>query len=113
MGLTQILVLSKRVNIATEAIDNLQDGRVELLPSYESLKPGSQRVAIALYNNTREKVTLKKGTIVAKVSTANVIPPMLAPASGMFPNVLDFGAGLDRNECRHGYVPSNGRDVPT
>ena len=103
MGLTQIPVPSKRVNVATEAIDNPQDGQVELLPSYESVK----RVAVVLYNNTHEKVTLKKGTIVAKVATANVIPPMLAPASGMLPNIPDFG-----NECEHGYVPSNGRDVP-
>ena len=95
-----------------EAIDNLQDGRVELISSYESIKSGSQRVAAALYNNTCEKITLKKGTIVAKVATANVIPPMLAPASGMFQNVPDFGAGLDGNECKNGYVPSNGGDVP-
>ena len=112
MGLTQISVLSKWVNVATEAIDNLQDGRVELLFSYESIKPGSQRVAVALYNNTHEKITLKKGTIVAKVATANVIPPMLAPASGMFPNAPNFGAGLDGNECKNGYIPSNGRDIP-
>ena len=66
--------------MATEAIDNLQDGWVELLSSYESIKPGSQRVAVALYNNTCEKITLKKCTIVAKVAAANVIPPMLAPS---------------------------------
>ena len=69
-------------------------------------------MAVALYNNTREKITLKKGTIVAKVATANVIPPMLAPASGMFLNIPNFGAGLDGNKCENGYVPSNGRDVP-
>ena len=69
-------------------------------------------MAVALYNNTCEKVTLKKSTIVAKVATANIIPPMLAPASVMFPNVPDFSAGLDGNECEHGYIPSNGRDVP-
>ena len=107
MGLTKIPVLSKRVNVATEAINNLQDGRVELLSSYKSIKPGSQRVAVALYNNTRE-ITLKKGTIVAKVTTANIIPPMLAPASGTFQNIPDSGAGLDGNECKNGYVPSNG-----
>ena len=113
MGLTQIPVLSKRVNIATEAINNLQDGSVELLSSYESIKAGSQRVAVALYNNTREKITLEKGTIVAKVATANVVPPMLAPASGMFQNVPNFGDALDWNGCEDGYVPSNGGDVPT
>ena len=111
MGLSQIPVLSKRVNVATEAINNLQDGRVELLSSYESIKPGSQRVAVALYNNTHERITLKKGTIVAKVAAANVIPPMLAPAFGTFQNVPKFGAGLDGNECKNRYVPSNGRDV--
>ena len=112
MGLTQIPVLSKQVNVAMEAIDNLQDGRVELLSSYESIKPGSQGVAVALYNNTREKITLKKGAIVAKVATANVIPPMLAPASDTFQNIPDFGAGLDGNGNEDGYVPSNGRYVP-
>ena len=60
VSLTQIPVLSKRVNVATEAIGNLQDGRVELLSSYESIKPGSQRVAVALYNNTHEKITLRR-----------------------------------------------------
>ena len=37
---------------------------------------------------------------------------MLAPASGTFLNVPDFGARLDGNECEHGYVPSNRRDMP-
>ena len=69
-------------------------------------------MAVALYNNAHEKVTLKKGTIVARVAAANVIPPMLAPTSGTFPNIPDFGAGLDGNECEHGYIPSNGRDIP-
>ena len=96
-----------------EAISNLQDGRVELLSSYESIKPGSQRVAVALYNNTHEKITLKKGTIVAKVATTNVIPPMLAPASGTFQNVPDSGDGLNQNGCEDRYVPSNGGDIPT
>ena len=112
MGLTQIPVLSKRVNVATEAIANLQDGRVELLSSYESIKPGSQRVAVALYNNTREKITLKKGTSVAKVATVNAVPPMLAPASGTFQNVPNFGDRLDQNGCEDGNIPSHGGDIP-
>ena len=69
-------------------------------------------MAVALYNNTHEKITLKKGTIVAKVATRNVIPPMLAPASGTFQNVPDFGDGLNQNGCKDGYVPSNGGDIP-
>ena len=68
-------------------------------------------MAVALYNNIREKITLKRCTIVAKVATANVIPPMLAPASGMYQNVPNFGDGLDGNECKNGYVPSHGGDI--
>ena len=69
-------------------------------------------MAVALYDNTREKITLKKGTIVAKVATANVIPPMLAPASGTFQDVPEMGDGLDQNGCEDGYVPFNGGAVP-
>ena len=79
---------------------------MKLLSSYESIKPGSQRVAVALYNNTCEKITLKRGTIVAKVATANVIPPMLAPASGKSQNIPDVGDGLQGNGSEDGYIPS-------
>ena len=67
---------------------------------------------MALYNNTHEKITLKKGIIVAKVATMNVIPPMLAPASGMFKDVPEMGDGLDWNGCKDGYAPSNGGAIP-
>ena len=68
-------------------------------------------MALALYNNTHEKITLKKGIIVAKVAATNVIPPMLAPASSTFQNVPNFGDRLDGNEYKNGYVPSDGGDV--
>ena len=38
---------------------------------------------------------------------------MLAPASGTFQNVPNFGDGLNWNGCKDGYVPSNGGDIPT
>ena len=66
-----------------------------------------------LYNNTREKITLKRGTIVAKVATTNVIPPMLVPVSGMSQNGPNFGDGLEGNGCKDRYVPYNGGYVPT
>ena len=69
-------------------------------------------MTVALYNNTHEKITLKKGTIVAKVATTNVIPPMLVPASGTFQDVPEMGDGLDQNGCEDGYVPSNGGAIP-
>ena len=67
---------------------------------------------MALYNNTCEKITLKRGTIVAKVATANVVPPMLAPASGTFQDVPEMGDGLDQNGCEDGYIPSNEGAIP-
>ena len=105
MSLTEIPVLSKRVNIATEAIDNLQDGRVELLSSYESIKPGSQRVAVALYNNACEKITLKKvqGTFcrnllfAERLSTSYVncfLPGFLVPLCPK--RALVWGNGCER-----------------
>ena len=86
MGLTQMPALDKRLNVTTESAGQIQEGKIKLIPSYENIKPGSQRVAMALYNSTNEKITLKKGTIVAKVAAANVVPPMLAPASGTSPD---------------------------
>ena len=44
-----------------------------------SFKQGGNRIIIGLNNTTQEKITLKKGTKVAKVFAVNVIPPMLAP----------------------------------
>ena len=69
-------------------------------------------MAVALYNNTREKIILKKGTIVAKVAATNVVPPMLAPASGTFQDVPKISDGTDQNGCEDRYVPSNGGAVP-
>ena len=61
MGLTQMPALDKRLNMTTESAGHIQEGKIELIPSYENIKPGSQRVAVALYNSTNEKITLKKG----------------------------------------------------
>ena len=69
-------------------------------------------MAVALYNNTREKIILKKGTIVAKVTATNVVPTMLAPASGTFQDVPKMGDGSNQNGCEDGYVPSNGEAIP-
>ena len=39
---------------------------------------------------TREKITLKKGTKVACVAAANIIPPMLAPDLSIEKNELEY-----------------------
>ena len=49
------------------------------VPSYDYLEKGSKRVNLALQNNTRQKIKLKKGTKVASIMSANVILPALAP----------------------------------
>ena len=99
--------LNKRLNVTTESAGQIQEGKIELIPSYENIKPGSQRVAVVLYNSTKEKITLKKGTIVTKVVAANVVPPMLAPTSGMSPDIPDQGSKTEGNMGQNGYVPSN------
>ena len=49
------------------------------VPSYDYLEQGSKKVRITLQNSSREIVRLKKGMIVDKIMSANVIPPALAP----------------------------------
>ena len=80
VDIAKITVLSKGFNVITkplpirEAIDG-----VEAIASYETFKQGGNRVTIGLQNGTREKIILKKGTKVAQVAAANVVPPMFAP----------------------------------
>ena len=111
MDLTQMPALDKRLNVTTESARHIQEGKIELIPSYENIKPGSQRVAVALYNSSNDKITLKKGTIVVKVVAANVVPPMLAPASGTSPDVPDQGSKTEWNMGQNGYVPSNRENI--
>ena len=55
MGMAKIPVLSKRVNVSTDGNPELDQGGMELLPSYDSMKPGSNRVAVALFNNSGKR----------------------------------------------------------
>ena len=80
IGITKIPILTKRLNVMKEALPHREEIKgIEVIPSYEIFKQGGNRITIGLNNTTREKITLKKGTRVAKVFAANVIPPMLAP----------------------------------
>ena len=49
------------------------------VPSYNFIKGNSRCVHVGLRNLSCRTVTLKKGTVVAQLSPANVIPKMLAP----------------------------------
>ena len=80
VGVAKIPVLSKRLNVMTELLPAREATEgVEAISSYETFKQGGNRVTIGLQNGTWEKIILKKGTKVAHVTAANIVPPMLAP----------------------------------
>ena len=75
VGVAKIPILSKRLNVMTESLLAREaiEG-IEAVPSYETFKQGGNRVTIGLQNLTREKIILKKGTKIARVSAANIVP---------------------------------------
>ena len=49
---------------------------VEVLSSYATLTTGSNRITVVLRNNTNEWVEVQKGVPIARMVTANMIPPV-------------------------------------
>ena len=64
------------MNIITEPREDSDEFTV---PCYSYMRPGSKRAAVALQNLSERLQVLKKGTVIAKVQAANLIPPKLAP----------------------------------
>ena len=91
VGVAKILILSKRLNVMTESllVREAIEG-VETVSSYETFKQGGNRVTRGLQKMTREKIILKKGTKVTRVSAANIVPPMLAPDPSTDRNELEY-----------------------
>ena len=75
-GITTINSHTKQVNVITEPRENLNEYMVH---SYSYMRPGSKRVSVTLRNLSEKVQTFKKGTIVASVKAANLVPPKLAP----------------------------------
>ena len=75
-GMTNINKHSKRVNIITEP---RKDEDLFTVPCYSYMRPGSKRASVTLRNLSEKSQTLQKGTVVACVQAANLIPPKLAP----------------------------------
>ena len=75
-GITTVNSHTKRVNVITEPRENLDEYTVH---SYSYMRPGSKRVSVALRNLSEKVQTIKKGTTVASIKAANLIPPKLAP----------------------------------
>ena len=48
---------------------------VKVLSSYATLTTGSNRITLVLRNNTNEWVEVQKGVPIARMVTANMIPP--------------------------------------
>ena len=91
MGMVKLPVLSKRLNVTVEPMDNLGHiNGVHLVESYSMVKMGTKRVPIGIVNNLSEKVTLRKGAIVGQLKAANIVPPILAPKMSMDEDVLEY-----------------------
>ena len=75
-GITTVNLHTKWVNVITEPRENLDEYTVH---SYGYMRPGSKRVSVALRNLSEKVQTIKKGTIIASVRAANLVPPKLAP----------------------------------
>ena len=75
-GMTNINKHTKRVNIITEP---RKDEDLFTVPCYSYMRPGSKRASVTLRNLSEKTQTLQKGTVVACVQAANLIPPKLAP----------------------------------
>ena len=67
----------KWMNVILEPMEE-EEGSYTV-PSYNFVKGNSRCVHVGLRNLSCRTVTLKKGTVVAQLSPANVIPKMLAP----------------------------------
>ena len=99
-GMVQLPVLSKWLNVTAEPMQNIGNFHdVHAIESYTTVKLGTKCVAVALVNNSGEKITLKKGTKIGHLKAANVVPPSLAPHMSMDLNVLEY---VQRTESKGG-----------
>ena len=62
-GMVRLPVLSKWLNVTAEPMQNIGNFHdMHAIESYTMVKLGTKHIAVALVNNSGEKVTLKKGT---------------------------------------------------
>ena len=98
-GMVQFTGNSKRINLMTEPLNNLQEidePKWVTIPSYSECKGGSSRVEIAIRNVSKKIVVISKGQQIAKVTAANQVPNMLAPKYvGQTQNSGEKGPQLD------------------
>ena len=77
-GKTGLLLMGYKLNVMTYGLEKKSPQLplgVKILSSYATLSTGSNRIAVVLRNNNNEWVEVQKGVPIARMVTANVIPP--------------------------------------
>ena len=99
-GRTGLLLMGYKLNVMTHSLEmkspQLPLG-VEVLSCYATLTTGSNRITVVLRNNTNEWVEIQKGVPIARIVTANIIPPADLSSSPVKTSVL----GRMSKEERH------------
>ena len=71
--------MTRELILIVEPKNNISNPLVVVVPSYANLRPASSKINMSLRNLTSRNLPVKAKLIVAQVTTANVIPPMLMP----------------------------------
>ena len=77
-GRIGLLLIGYKLNVMTHSLEKKSPQLplgVEVLSSYATLTTGSNRITIVLRNNTNEWVEVQKEEPIARMVTANLIPP--------------------------------------
>ena len=77
-GRTGLLLMGYKLNVMTHNLEKKSPQLplgVKILSSYATLTTGSNRITVVLRNNTNEWVEVLKGVPIARMVTANMIPP--------------------------------------
>ena len=77
-GRTGLLLMGYKLNVMTHSLEKKSPQLplgVEVLSSYATLTTGSNRITVVLRNNTNKWVEVQKGVPIARMVTANLIPP--------------------------------------
>ena len=69
---------TKRCHVIVEPYGENQ-GKFKVTPVYTDLKPGSSKVKVLVTNESNKPVQLPAKMVIGVVSTANVVPTMIAP----------------------------------
>ena len=77
-GRTELLLMGYKLNVMTHGLEKKSPQLplgVKVLSSYATLTTGSNRITVVLRNSTNELVGVQKGVPIARMVTANLIPP--------------------------------------